>query len=69
MKHIFSAVFKKSKSAPATVKVRDGAHSISMDFEDHLLISSFDIDSFSESWVKKERERSKVYFYEKIKEA
>lgn len=69
MKYLFNFISSKNKPAVTIVKSRDGAYSISMDFEDQLLDSSSEADSYSEKWVNKELERSKVYFYEQLKEA
>ncbi|GEM_PF-2946489 len=69
MKHLFDFISKTTKPSVTIKKNRSGAHSISMDFEDYLLLTSSEVDSFSDSWVNKELERSKVYFYEQIKEA
>jgi len=69
MKYFFDFISTKKKPAVTIVRSRDGAYSISMDFEDQLLGSSSEADSYSDKWVNKELERSKVYFYEQLKEA
>ncbi|MCQ4241146.1 MULTISPECIES: hypothetical protein [Stutzerimonas stutzeri group] len=69
MKNFFDFISKKTKPSVTVVSSRDGAFSIPMDFEDRILFSSGEVDSFSEKWVNKELERSKIYFYEQLKEA
>lgn len=69
MKNFFNMSSDGTKAKNKAPKSRSGAHSISMEFEDNLLESSRAMSSFSDTWVNKELERSKLYFYEKIKEA
>lgn len=70
MKNFFGFVSKKNKPSAGVIinNSQDGAYSISMEFEDHLILTS-DADSFSEHWVNKELKRSKLYFYKQLKEA
>jgi len=69
MKKLLNFIANESKPSHSVSKNRKRTYSISMDFEDNLLASSKEMSSFSDSWVSKEIENSKLYFYEKIEEA
>lgn len=69
MKKILNFIANREKTSHSASISHSHIYSIPMDFEDNLLVSSKETNSFSDSWVSTELERSKLYFYEKIEEA